>query len=128
MANLSLRLSPGEVFLVVGDGRVRELTEYGTDIRQTRAGKNLIGFSALALYGVDTLGVIQVTTSERDVEALVPGVMLTVSGVVEATFAGTDANYGLRTSLYAEIVEPTAVNGWAVLRETVRRATQVAAK
>ena len=128
MANLTLRLNPAEVFIVAATDQVRELTEYGTDVRQKRSGVNLIQFSALVLSAGSTLGVIPVTTSERDLEVLASGLMLTVSGLVEATFSGTDSNYGLRTTLYAQSAEPTPVNAWSVLSETVRRAAQVAAK
>lgn len=116
------------VIILAGDNRVRQLTEWDSDVRQKRNGQPLISLQAEVVVLGRSQGIVTVQTSERDLSDVQPGQVLLVRGSADLTNSGTKDDYGLRTVFYAEHLEPIQVNAWSVVTEAVRRATQAATK
>lgn len=128
MASQKVKLHVNELVIVATGDSVRQLTVFDSEERQVRNGRPLISLQALVIDDGDSLGVVTVQTSERDLPGLASGMVLTPRGRADFTAAGTRDEWGLRSTVYVEDLEPTPVNAWTALTEIVRRASQAAAK
>lgn len=128
MASQKVKLHVNGLVVVATGDSLRQLTVFDSEERQVRNGRPLISLQALVIDDGDSLGVVTVQTSERDLPGLASGVVLAVRGRADITTSGTRDEWGLRSTVYIEELEPTQVNAWSVLTETVRRAAQAAAK
>jgi hypothetical protein len=127
MANQVIPVAPQDLVVVASGGDIRELTVYGSeDEKQKRNGAELVQLRATVLLHGKTLGEVAFQTSKADFAAINSGDVLIASGEVDVKFAGTNDDWGLRTTVYAQGVHATGVNAWGVVTDAVKRAQQAA--
>jgi hypothetical protein len=127
MANQVIPVAPQDLIVVASGGDIRELTVFGSeDEKQLRNGSELVQLRATVLLRGQTLGEVAFQTSKADFASISSGDVLLASGEVDVKFAGTNDDWGLRTTVYAQAVHSAGVNAWGAVSEAVKRAQQAA--
>ncbi|POH68956.1 hypothetical protein C3B61_03385 [Cryobacterium zongtaii] len=125
MANQIIPFAPQDLIIIASGSEIRELTVFGSEEKQTRNGTELVQLRATVLLHGRTLGEVALQTAKSDFEAVHSGDVLVASGEGDIKFAGTNDDWGLRTTVYAQTVRKTGINAWDAVADAVKRAQPV---
>jgi hypothetical protein len=128
MANQIIPVAPQDLIIIASGSEVRALTVFGSeDTKQMRNGVELVQLRATVLLRGQTLGEVALQTSKADFSSITSGDILMASGEGDVKFAGTNDDWGLRVTVYAQVVHPSGINAWTVAADAIKN-RQAAAK